>query len=64
MPEALVPAPCLIIPTRGKEKGVCHLHMKYVKAVASPIHLGEKMVASIPNAQHAVLNLYLQAILV
>ena len=58
VPVALVPAPCLIILARGKAKGVRHLHMEHIKAVASPIHLGEKTAASILDAQHAILNLH------
>jgi hypothetical protein len=58
MPETLVPAPCLIIPARGKAEGLCHLHMELVKAVASPVHLSEEVAASIPDAQHTVLDLH------
>ena len=58
MPETLVLAPSLIVLAQGKAKGVCHLHMKHVKAVASPVHLGEKEAASIPAAQHVVLDLH------
>ena len=58
MPETLVPAPHFILLARGKAKGVRHLHMKHVKVVASPVHLGVKLVASIPDAQHAVLDLH------
>ena len=58
MPEILMPTPCLIVLASSKAKGVCHLHMKHVKAVASPVHLGEKEAASIPDAQHAVLDLH------
>jgi hypothetical protein len=64
MPEALVPAPHLIVPARGKANGVRHLHMKHVKAVSSPVHLGEKTTTSIPDAQHAILDLHPRAILV
>ena len=64
MPKALVTTPCLIILVHDKAKGVHHLHMKYVKAVASPVHLGKKATASIPDAQHAILDLHLWAILV
>ena len=58
MPEALMPAPRLIVPARDKAKGVRHLHMKHIKAVASPVHLGEKAVTSILDAEHAVLDLH------
>ena len=58
MPKMLVLAPRLIILVRCKAKGVRHLHMKHIKAIASLIHLGEKTVASILDAQHAVLNLH------
>lgn len=40
-PEALMPAPCLIVLARDKAEGLRHLHMKHIKAVASPIHVGE-----------------------
>ena len=64
VPEALVPAPCVIIPARGKAEGVHHLYMEHIKAVASPVHLGEMAAASILDAQHAVLNLHPRAVLV
>jgi hypothetical protein len=64
VPKALVPAPCLIIPARGKTEGVRHLYMEHIKVVASPVHLGEKTAASIPDAQHTVLNLHPQAVLI
>ena len=44
VPEALMPAPRLIIPARGKAEGVHHLYMEHIKAVASPVHLGKKTV--------------------
>ena len=47
VPEALVLAPRLIILVRGKVEGVRHLYMEHIKAVASPVHLGEKTAASI-----------------
>ena len=50
MPKALVPAPRLIISVRGKVEGVRHLYMEHIKAIASSVHLGEKTVASIPDA--------------
>ena len=59
MPEALVLAPRLIVLGCGKAKGVRHLHMKHVKAVASLVYLGEKVAASILDTQHAVLDLHL-----
>ena len=59
VPKALVPAPCLIISVGGKVEGVHHLYMEHIKAVSSLVHLGKKTVASIPNAQHAILNLHL-----
>jgi hypothetical protein len=64
MPETLVPAPRLIILVRGKVEGLRHLHMEHVKAVASPVHLGEKAATSIPDAQHAVLDLHSRAVLI
>ena len=64
MPETLVPAPRLIIPAHDKANGVRHLHMKHVKAVASPVHLGEKAATSILDTQHAVVDLHSRAILV
>ena len=64
VPEVLVPAPRLIIPAHGKVEGVRHLYMEHIKAVASPVHLGEKTTASILDAQHAVLNLHPRAVLV
>ena len=64
VPKTLVPAPRLIIPARGKTQGVRHLYMEHIKAVASPVHLGEKTAASILDAQHAVLILHPRAILV
>ena len=64
VPEELMLAPCLIIPTRGKAEGVHHLSMEHINVVASPVHLGEKTMTSIPDAQHAVLNLNPRAILV
>ena len=50
MPKTLVLAPHLIVPAHGKAEGLRHLHMEHVKAVASPVHLGEKVAASIPDA--------------
>ena len=58
VPEELMLAPCLIIPTCGKAEGVCHLSMEHINVVASPVHLSEKTTTSIPDAQHAVLNLH------
>ena len=58
MLETLVPTPRLIIPAHGKVEGVRHLYMEHIKAVASPVHLGEKTAASILDAQHAILNLH------
>ena len=64
VPETLMPAPCLVVPAHGKVEGMRHLHMKHIKAVASLVHLGEKAVASILDAQHAVLDLHPQAVLI
>ena len=64
VPEVLVPAPCLIIPVRGKAEGVRHLYMEHIKAVASLVYLGEKTVATILDAQHAILNLHLRDVLI
>jgi hypothetical protein len=50
MPETLVPAPCLIILARGKVEELRHLQMEHVKAVASPVHLGEEAATSILDA--------------
>ena len=57
--EALMPAPRLIIPAHGKAEGLHHLYMEHIKAVASMVHLGEKMATSILDVQHTVLNLHL-----
>ena len=58
VPEMLMLAPRLIISTHGKTEGACHLYIEHIKAVASPVRLGEKTTACIPDAQHAVLNLH------
>jgi hypothetical protein len=50
VPKTLMPAPCLVVPACGNAEGMRHLHMKHIKAVASPVHLGEKMAASILDA--------------
>jgi hypothetical protein len=64
VPEAHVLAPCLIISACGKVEGLRHLHMEHVKAVASPVHLGEEAATSILDAHHAILNFHPRAILV
>ena len=58
VPEALMPAPRLIIPERGKTEGVRHLYMEHIKVVASSVHLGEEAAASILDTQHAILDLH------
>jgi hypothetical protein len=64
VPKALVPPPGFIVPPSCKTKGLRHLCVKNVEAVAPPIHLGKKSVTRIPNAKHAVLDLYARAFLI
>jgi len=59
-----VPPLGFIILPSCKTKGLRHLYVKNVEAVASPVHLGEKSVTRIPNAKYAVLDLHAQAILI
>jgi hypothetical protein len=45
--EALVPLPRLVVPTSGKTKGLCHLHIEDVESVYASGYLGEM---AIPDA--------------
>ena len=47
VPKTLMLVPCFVVLVHDKAKGVCHLHMNHINAVASQLHLGEKTVASI-----------------
>jgi hypothetical protein len=50
VPEELVPLPRLVVPTSGKTKGLCHLHVEDVELVCASGYLGEKALMAIPNA--------------
>jgi hypothetical protein len=36
VPEALVPLPCLIVPTSSKTEGLCYLHVEDIKSIGAP----------------------------
>jgi hypothetical protein len=54
VPKALMPVPCHIISACGKAKRLRHMYMKHIKVVASLVHLGDKAVASVLDAQHTI----------
>ena len=61
MPKALVPPPCVIVAagrTNCKTKGLRHLHVKDVEAVAPSVHLAEKAATPFLDVQDPMLDLH------
>jgi hypothetical protein len=62
VPKALVPPPSVFVAVSCKTKGLRHLHVKDVEAVAPSIRLDEKAATVIPDvildAQDLVLDLH------
>ena len=64
VPKALVPSPGVIITVGYKAHGMHHLHMEDIKAIGASVHLSEKSVMAIPDAQYPMLDLDAWAILI
>jgi hypothetical protein len=58
VPEALVPLPCLVIPTSSKAEGLCYLHVEDIESIDASIYLGKKVAMAIPNPHDSVLDLH------
>ena len=61
VPKALVPPPCVIVAagrTNCKTKGLRHLHVKDVEAVAPFVHLAKKAAMPILDVQDPMLDLH------
>jgi hypothetical protein len=63
MPKALVPPLGVIVTVSYKTKGLRHLHMEDIEAVAPSAHLGEELETTIPDVQHPMLDLHTRAVL-
>jgi hypothetical protein len=64
VPKALVPLPCLIVPTSSEAEGLCHLHIKDVESICTSGYLGKKAMMAIPNPQDSVLDLHVRIVLI
>jgi hypothetical protein len=49
VPEALVPLPCLTVPTRSKAEGLFYLHVEDIESIGASGYLGKKAMMAIPN---------------
>ena len=61
VPKALVPPPSVIVAAGRagcKTKGLRHLHVKDVDAVAPSVHLAEKAATAILDTQDPMLDLH------
>ena len=58
VPKALVPTPHIVIVASCKAKGLHHLGMENVEAVAPPAHICEKSVISVQDAKQSMLDLH------
>jgi hypothetical protein len=58
VPEALVPLPCLIVPTSSKTEGLCYLHVEDIESIDASDYLGKKAMMVISNPHDSVLDLH------
>jgi hypothetical protein len=58
VPEALVPLPCLIVPTSSKTEGLWYLHVEDIKSIGAPGYLGKKATMMITNPHDSILDLH------
>jgi hypothetical protein len=64
MPEALVPLPCLVIPTSSKAEGLCYLHVEDIESIGASGYFGKKAMMAIPNLHDFVLDLHTRTALI
>jgi hypothetical protein len=58
VPEALVPLPCLVVPTSSKAEGLCYLHVEDIESIDASDYLGKKATMAISNPNDSVLDLH------
>jgi hypothetical protein len=58
VPEALMPLPCLIVPTSSKTEGLCYLHVEDIESIGASGYLGKKAMMKIPNPHDSILDLH------
>jgi hypothetical protein len=58
VPKAIVPLPCLVVPTSSKTEGLCYLHVEYIESIGASGYLGKKATMTIPNPHDSVLDLH------
>jgi hypothetical protein len=58
VPEALVPLPCLVVPTSSKVEGLCYLHVVDIESIGASDYLGKKATMAISNPHDSVLDLH------
>jgi hypothetical protein len=58
VPEALLPLPCLVVPTSSKAEGLCYLHVEDIELIGASGYLGKKAMMAIPNPHDSVLDLH------
>jgi hypothetical protein len=64
VPEALVPLPCLVVPTSNKTEGLCYLHVEDIESIGATSYLSKKATMAIPNPHDSVLDLHTQTALI
>ena len=64
VPKALMPMPPIIISPSCKEKGLHHLSVEDIEAIAPPAHLDEKTAMSVPDAKQSMVDLHARPILI
>jgi hypothetical protein len=62
--KALVPLPCLIVPTSNKTEGLYYLHVEDIESIGASGYLGKKATMAIPNSHDSVLNLHTRTTLI
>jgi hypothetical protein len=57
--EALVPLPCLVVPTSSKADGLCYLHVEDIESIGASGYLGKKAMMTISNLHDSILDLHM-----
>jgi hypothetical protein len=64
VPKALVPLPCLVVPTSSKAEGLCYLHVEDIESIDASDYLGKKATMVIPNPHDSILDLHMRTALI
>jgi hypothetical protein len=56
--EALMPLPCLVVPTSRKTEGLCYLHVEDIESIGASGYLGKKAMMVISNPHDSILDLH------